>query len=98
MCTLKCHFALVDKLHWLQLTFSSFSRTVLMCFLRSSYSGKILITISAFRNIIFTMDCCVMGLKIIFLGCDVVTIDTFRNISFYMNYFHMYFRSFFWGA
>ena len=28
------------------------------------------------------MDCCVMGLKIISLRCDVVTIDTFRNIIF----------------
>ena len=39
MCALKCHFALVDRLHWLQSTFLSFSRIVLMCFLRSSYSG-----------------------------------------------------------
>ena len=90
MCALKCHFALVDKLHLLQSIFLSFSRILLMCFLRSSYSGHILITLSAYRNIIFIMDCCFMFFKLF----SIVFLDHFSgvlniNIVYTYHFFHI---------
>ena len=82
MCTLKCHFALVDKLHCLQSTFLSFSRMVLMCFLRSSHLGHIksLLVHSDILSLLWTVVLWVLRLSF----CGVMYLQSIHlELSFY---------------